>query len=89
MRNRARLRGRNNNGDARLQMFCPIKEGELEMKNANDLTREETIKALRVCSTAGRSCKLCPLRGPWLPGISCFDALKARAAELLGEASHE
>jgi hypothetical protein len=53
------------------------------MKNANDLTREETVKALRVCSTAGMSCKLCPLRGPWRPGTRCFDDLKARAADIL------
>lgn len=59
------------------------------MKNAKDLTREETIKALRVCSTAGVSCTLCPLHDLVRPGIRCFDDLMAHAAELLGEASYE
>lgn len=31
------------------------------MKQAKDLTREETIKALRVCSTIGGTCEGCPL----------------------------
>ena len=31
------------------------------MKKAQDLTRGETIKALRVCSTAGGTCAGCPL----------------------------
>lgn len=31
------------------------------MKQAKDLTREETVKALRVCSTAGGTCDGCPL----------------------------
>ena len=31
------------------------------MKQAKDLTREETIKALRVCSTMGGTCEGCPL----------------------------
>ena len=53
------------------------------MKNANDLTREETIKALLVCSTTGVSCKRCPLRDSVYPGSRCFDDLMAHAAEIL------
>lgn len=59
------------------------------MKQAKDLTREETIKALRLCSTAGERCKLCPLCDLFPPGVRCFDDLMAHAAELLGEASYE
>lgn len=53
------------------------------MKQAKDLTREEVIKALRVCSTAGMSCKLCPLYDFVRPGVRCFDDLMAHAAEIL------
>lgn len=53
------------------------------MKEAKDLTREETIKALRNCSTAGESCKLCPLHDFVRPGLRCFDDLMAHAAEIL------
>ena len=56
------------------------------MKEANDLTREETIKALRVCSTTGGTCEGCPLHdehaeepfGGCSPG-----SLMSRAAEIL------
>lgn len=53
------------------------------MKQAKDLTREETIKTLRNCSTAGGSCKLCPLRDLVRPGFRCFDDLMSHAAEIL------
>ena len=56
------------------------------MKQAKDLTRKETIKALRVCSTEGGTCEGCPLHdehdvdpfGGCAPG-----SLMSRAAELL------
>lgn len=53
------------------------------MKNANDLTREETIKALRACATAGGNCEGCPLHDFVRPGTRCFDDLMAHAAEIL------
>ncbi|MBR2582167.1 MAG: hypothetical protein IKD61_02105 [Oscillospiraceae bacterium] len=53
------------------------------MKNAKDLTREETIKALLVCSTVGGRCKQCPLHDFVRPGLRCFDDLMAHAAEIL------
>lgn len=56
------------------------------MKNAKVLTLEETIKALRVCSTTGGTCEGCPLHdehaeepfGGCSPG-----SLMGRAAALL------
>lgn len=59
------------------------------MKQAKDLTREETIKALRLCSTARSGCELCPLRDHVHSWARCYDNLMAHAAELLGEASYE
>lgn len=56
------------------------------MKNAKDLTREETIKALRVCSTAGGSCKGCPLHDEhdeYFFGDCSPTDLLIRAAEIL------
>ena len=56
------------------------------MKNANDLTREETIKALRVCSTKGGTCEGCPLHDEHAEepfGCRAPGSLMSRAAELL------
>lgn len=55
------------------------------MKNANDLTREETIKALRVCSTAGGTCEGCPLHDEHAEDFfdDCSPDLLIHAADIL------
>ncbi len=54
------------------------------MKNAKDLTREETIKALRVCGTYGGKCEACPLYvSPPDDSPYCYNKLLAHAADIL------
>ena len=56
------------------------------MKNANDLTREETIKALLVCSTVGGTCEGCPLHDEHAEdpfGCCAPGSLMSCAAEIL------
>ena len=56
------------------------------MKNANDLTREETIKALLVCSTVGSTCEGCPLHDEHAEdpfGCCAPGSLMSHAAEIL------
>lgn len=56
------------------------------MKQAKDLTREELIKALRMCCTEGGICNGCPLHDEHSedPFGGCSpNSLMSRAAEIL------